>query len=115
MTKFLTSKDDILKSEDSKPIELDVPEWGGKILIGAVSGENREKWEKEFVKKPQPPTVRAMLISFAVVDHAGKLIFTEKDIEALNKKNWRALDRVYDAVIAYNVIGQANVEAEAKN
>lgn len=115
MLKFLINKDEILRVNDSKTVEVEVPEWGGKVLIGAVSGENRERWEKEVKKDPQPHNIRALLVCFSVVDQQGKLVFTEKDIELLNKKNWKALDRIYDAAIAYNLIGEKNIVAEAKN
>lgn len=115
MSKFLFNKEDILRTPDSKPVEVDVPEWGGKVMIGAVSGENREKWEKEAQKKPQPPFIRAMLVAFSIIDDKGKLVFAEKDIEELNKKNWKALDRIYDAAVAYNLLGDKHIEGEAKN
>jgi hypothetical protein len=56
-----------------------------------------------------------MLVAFTVVNHNGELLFSEKDIDTLNKKDWRALERIADAAISFNVIGQENVEAEAKN
>lgn len=115
MLKMLFNREQIINLNDSRTVEVDVPEWGGKVLIGAVSGENREKWEKEAQKKPQPPYIRAMLVAFSIVDQQGKLVFSEKDVELLNKKNWKALDRIYDAAVAYNLIGEKNVETEAKN
>lgn len=115
MLKFLINRDEIIRTNDSKPIEVEVPEWGGKVLIGAVSGENRERWEKEAKKEPQPNHIRALMVAFSIVDQQGKLIFTEKDVEFLNKKNWKALDRIYDAAIEYNLIGEKQIVAEAKN
>lgn len=113
--KVLTNPRDILNIQNIKPVEVEVPEWGCTVLVGSLSGVNREKWEQERRKEPPPTTIRAMLVAFTVVNQNGELLFTEKDIDALNKKDWRALDRISEAAIAFNVVGQQNIEEEAKN
>lgn len=113
---ILTSKDEILRAADKVQIEeFEVPEWSCKVLLGLVSGQNREKFEHAQGKNPPTNNVRAMLVSFGLVDRDGNRLFEDKDIEALNKRDWRGLNRIYQKLIVMNLIGDKHVEAEAKN
>lgn len=113
--KLLTNAQDILRISNLKPVEVEIPEWDCRVLVGALSGVHRERWEQERRKEPQTNNIRAMLVAFTVVNERGELLFSEKDIEQLNKKDWRGLERIAEAAIAFNVIGQENVEELAKN
>src|SRR5262249_54462608 len=39
------SKDDILKAADNEPEEVDVPEWGGTVLVRGMTGRERDAFE----------------------------------------------------------------------
>lgn len=112
--RILSSPHEILRISNSKTVEVDIPEWDCKVLVGSLSGANRERWENER-RKENATNIRAMLVAFTVVNEKGDPIFTEKDIAELNKKDWRALERIANAAIAFNIIGETNVEEEAKN
>lgn len=112
--RILSSPHEILRLSNTKTVEVDIPEWDCKVLVGALSGSNRERWENER-RKDNPTNIRAMLVAFTVVNEKCETIFSEKDIAELNKKDWRALERISQAAVSFNVIGEANVEQEAKN
>ena len=39
------SRDDILKAEDLTTEEVDVPEWGGTVLVRGLTGRERDEFE----------------------------------------------------------------------
>ena len=40
------SRDDILKAADNEPEEVDVPEWGGSVLVRGMTGLDRAAAEE---------------------------------------------------------------------
>lgn len=114
----MLSKQDILKADDSKTVELDVPEWGGKVLIGTMSGFARDQFEAAIIGKNggvNSTNIRAKLAASTLMDNKGNLLFTDKDIAALGKKSAAALDRVFEAAQKLNRISESDVEELAKN
>jgi len=116
---MLLTREQILKSNDRKHVEIEIPEWGGKVRIGVLSGYDREKAEEEFSKTnlnaQDKYNRRAFFVAISVIDEKGNRIFTMDDVKALNEKNWEALDRIVDSSRLLNKIGDEAVEALAKN
>lgn len=114
----MLSKDQILKADDSKTIEVDVPEWGGTVLIGTMSGFARDQFESAIIGKNggvNATNIRAKLAASTLIDDKGNLLFNDKDVAALGKKSAAALDRVFEAAQKLNRISEADVEDLAKN
>lgn len=91
------TRDAILAADDLPREEVDVPEWGGSVLVSAMTGAARDAWEQSLVgtgSKPDLANVRARLVAACIVDDSGALIFTAADLEALGRKSARALDRL---------------------
>ena len=114
----MLSKEQILKADDSKTIELDVPEWGGTVMIGTMSGFARDQFEAAILGKnggANTTNIRAKLAASTLIDEEGNLLFTAKDVAALGKKSAAALDRVFEAAQKLNRISDTDVEDLAKN
>jgi len=114
----ILNKDDILDSIDSKTITLEVPEWGGQVLVSTMSGFARDRFEASMVGKQGGANlvnIRAKLAAATLVDEDGKLMFSESDIEKLGKKSCAALDRVFEASQKLNRLFDADIEDLAGN
>lgn len=118
----LLSKQSILDAVDIQYNTVAVPEWGGEVRIRSLTAADRDSYEQWLMSLPDEsgPSqrmvgMRARMASLSVVDEAGERVFSESDIEALNKKSAAALGRVFDAITALNAINAAEVEALAKN
>lgn len=103
MTVILTAAQ-ILAAPDIKTYEIEVPEWGGNVLIRPMTGHQRDQWEGQFAGiDPKDPkatekitaNMRARLVAQHLVDENGKLLFSSKDVEALGQKSAAALDRLF--------------------
>jgi hypothetical protein len=98
----------ILAASDAEITIVDVPEWGGSVGVRVMSGKQRDGFEAAIVARRgkngdmQPAGLRALLVALAACDDAGRLLFDESDIPALEAKSATALQRVFDAAAALN-------------
>ena len=46
----MLSRDQILKAKDIKKETVNVPEWGGKVIVMGMTGKRRDEFEQEIVK-----------------------------------------------------------------
>lgn len=107
-------RDAILKTNDVRPVKVDVPEWGGHIYVRAMSGLDRDRFEQMiFVGKGEDRRLndnyRARLVCLTACDANGVRIFREDDVPALGAKSAAALDRVVEAAAQLNGIGEKAV------
>lgn len=123
ITGFLT-RQDILDSDDLKRKEVEVPEWGGKVMVQELTAHDRDAIDSELVeirmqgRTPQQSiresalvTYRVKLVAAAIVDpNTKKRLFSEKDIEVLGQKSSSALARVYDVARQISGITEDDVE-----
>jgi hypothetical protein len=117
---FLT-KADILAAEDLPRETVRVPEWGGEVLVRGLTGAQRDEFEASVVvgkgsnREVNIKNLRAKLVSLSVVDEAGALLFTDKDIDALGKKSAVALQRVFEVAQRVSGLTSADVDELSKN
>ena len=107
------SRDAILAAVDSAVQEVDVPEWGGKVLVRVLSGTERDAMEAEVTGNGGKlrPNFRGRFAALVLADPDGKRIFTDADAVTLGKKAASALSRIMDAALALNRIGAGEVTA----
>lgn len=121
----MLSRDAILAADDLKTQEVDVPEWGGTVLVRALSGEDRDAFEASLTMRrpvlvgpnkgqmenvPDPSNVHAKLVARSIVDENGKRVFTDADIALLGAKSSAALQRLWD--VAAELSGLTDGAAE---
>lgn len=94
----ILTKEAILNSSDLKRETVDVPEWGGEVLVRELTSAERDQFEifiLERKKQDDYRGVRAKLLSLTVVNEAGERLFSDDDIEALAQKSASAVDRIF--------------------
>src|SRR5215472_6825818 len=111
------SRDDILKAEDGGTVEVDVPEWGGTVLVRGMTGRERDEFETSMLERgrggrmvPNPVNTRAKVIARCIVDDDGKRLFTAADVQALGDKSGAAIDRVFE--VAARLSGMSDEDRE---
>lgn len=117
----MLTRDQILGAIDRKTVTVDVPEWGGQVLVASMSGAARDAWEQSLVirdgksAKPNMANMRARLVAACVVDADGNPLFSQSDIEALGQKSGAALERVCKAAQKLNALTEGDLEAAKGN
>ena len=128
-TKLLT-RDAILAVQDITTETVDVPEWGGAVLVRGMTGRERDAFESSIVQQPaangrrQAPArqqsqtnmenLRAKLASYCIVDEKGDRLFSTEDVAALGGKNAGALSRVFDVAMRLSGITEGDVDELAE-
>ena len=117
---YLT-RQQILDADDLKTEEVNVPEWGGVVVVKAMTGTERDAFEASTLDKRNPEkrtfeNIRAKLVSRTVIDPDTKTrLFTVADIEVLGKKSAAALDRIYTVSSKLSKVSDEDVEELLKN
>jgi hypothetical protein len=109
----------ILEADDTKIEPVDVPEWGGEVLVRGLSGTERDDYEASIQQiRPKPDgsrevvfvraNARAKLLVKCLIDEQGNRLFKDTDAAALGRKNGAIIDRLYDVAAALSGMGDAN-------
>lgn len=114
------SKDAIFAVKDSDSHEVDVPEWGGSILLRSMTGKQRNDYEhwattQSKEKVPDYRGIRERLIICCAVDENGDALFTESDLAKLAEKNSEVIDRLHTECRAICGMDEDSVEDAVKN
>ena len=111
----ILSKDAILAADDLPRETVNVPEWGGEVLVRTMSGTDRDAFEASLLEKDgRMENVRARLVALTLCDSQGDRLFDDSEIAALGRKSACALDRVFSVAQRLNGIGVEQVDAAKK-
>ena len=117
----LLTRDDILNASDLAREEVDVPEWGGAVLVRGLTGRERDAYESSIVHpngrvmKYTLTNMRARLVALSVIDEAGARLFSDSDIEMLGRKSAAALQRVFEVAQRLSGLSEQDMDELAKN
>jgi len=121
----LLNKSQILAAVDLPTETVDVPEWGGEVLVRGLTAAERDAFEQSVVTlngagkaastKMNLSNVRAKLCALTMVDADGERLFSDAEVDALGRKSAQALQRVFDAAQRLSGLSQSDVEELAKN
>lgn len=112
----ILTHDQILQAQDIVTETVNVPEWGGDVLVRAMNGAERDQYEQNIlVQKGKDSRVnmvnaRAKLVMLSVVDEAGNRVFNSGEISALSKKSAAALQRVFNVAIRLSGISDEDLK-----
>lgn len=104
------SKKAILEAKDIKTMEVEVPEWGGSVMVRVISGADRDVFEQAYSEKKMD-AFRTRFLVLTLCDDKGERLFTNDEVEALNAKSSKVLNRLFDAAWEFNAFTPAAVEA----
>jgi hypothetical protein len=120
-TKPTLSRDAILGKTKLKTERVDVPEWGGAVLVRELTGAERDAFEASILDdqgnadRERMVNSRARLAVRSIVDENGERLFSDDDAEALGVTSGRALDRVFSVASRLSGITPDDLEELTKN
>ena len=111
-TRNLMNLRELILQVNDTPLEpIEIREWGCTVYIKALTGTQRNQLLKDIQKKTGSMYGYAMASSLC--DQDGKQLFTIEDIDALNEKNGKVLERLASYIVKLNAIfGEAIDEAK---
>lgn len=116
------TRDQIMAAEDLTTEIVPVPEWGGEVIVKALTGRERDAFEASIAGersgrrvKMDLENVRARFVATCVVDEKGQPLFYPSDVALLGEKSAAALQRVFEAGQRLSGLTNDDVEELAKN
>jgi hypothetical protein len=118
----LLSRDQILSAQDRPTEEVEVPEWGGSVLVMGLDGRGRDEFFASLYRQRgtkqymDNENATAKLVARCVIDpdtHAP--MFTQSDVHALGEKSGQALDRVYTVAQRLSGLSDSDLEELGKD
>lgn len=124
--KFLTQQD-ILSAKDLKTLEVEVPEWGGWLLLQEITAGDRDWLEASMLSDAQvegaitletekgvtmgAELFRIRLVTLSIVDPTTReRLFSNKQVTELAKKSNTALNRLGVEVLKLNGMSEEEVK-----
>lgn len=98
---MLLDRDKILSVDDRVTETVDVPEWGGSVIVMRLSSTERDSWENWCAELREKwgrfgvQNIRASLAVRSIVDEKGERLFGDGEVEILGRKSGAALDRIF--------------------
>jgi hypothetical protein len=115
------TREQILKKRDLPREPVDVPEWGGSVLVRGMTGAERDAFEQSIVDtrgksaKANLANIRAKLCARCIVGEDGARLLTEADAADLGEQSGAALQRVFNVAQRLCGMSASDVEELAKN
>lgn len=107
----------ILSADDLKYEDVDVPEWGVKVRIMCMTGEERSVVVQQYdMEDRDMATIQAVTLVKTMRDPStNEPIFTEQDdVHRIVKKSGAVLDMLFGVATRVSGITKQEVEAEAE-
>lgn len=126
------TREQILYKDDIQRKEIPVPEWDDTVWIRQLTRGEQDAYLKKQMGEAKVKTERkgaggefvaasmfghdAWLCACGICDEGGKPLFSEKDVEALKRKNGEAIGRIAAEIVKFSGMAEdVPLEEEAKN
>jgi len=118
---MVLGREAIFAAEDLRDETIDVPEWGGKVRVRALTGAERDQYEQSITTNRggtvtmNLANARAKLVALTVIDDDGQRLFSDTDAAELGNKSAVALNRVFESAQRLSGLTGEDVEALTKD
>lgn len=116
------SHDQILHARDLKTEEVDVPEWGGTVLVRALTAKERLDLARDMtgpdgaINRSATLDLQITLPFLCMVDLDGHRLFdSPDDLKLLHQKSAAALERVFDVAQRLSAMTKTVIEEQKKD
>lgn len=107
------ARDAILAATDTKTESVDVPEWGGSVVVRSMTAGARDKFDSlvSATKGVGYSGVRLWVVLQCCVNDVGELLFKPEDEAALRLKSSVVIERIFDVALRLSgITGAENLE-----
>ena len=119
----LLTKQAVLQAQDVVKEQIEVPEWGGSVLVRSITAAERGQIEAAAArfkenKGKDDSFARNFTVKFAAMsmcDEKGERLFKDEDLAALAQKNSAVIARIAEAAQRLSGFTSADVEELEKN
>ena len=112
----LLTKDQILKADDRKHEDIEVPEWGGTLRVIPMTAAERDGFEASMLNSKgktdgkHMANFRARFVAACIVGEDNKRLFSSADVVALGKRSAAPVSTVFDVCRRINGMSAEDIE-----
>lgn len=102
------SKQDIISVNDDELVEYEIEEWGGSVLLSAMSVGERLALDEKFCdesgkfKNYNDPNLIYTLLTTCIKDEEGATLFGMDEIGFLKEKNSKVIHKLFYEIMKLN-------------
>jgi len=117
----MLSKDAIFAADDLPRETVNVPEWGGDVIVRTMTGAERDAFEYQLMQakkgeKLDGRGLKARMCVLTIVNEAGDPLFDDpSDVLTLQTKSAAVLNRLFEVSSRLNGLSDGDVEELAGN
>ena len=117
----LLTKQQIIEADDLETVEVEVPQWGGSVLVRALTGKQRGQFTSMLVEQRaggrtlRLQDVQVLLCGLSIVDEHGKRMFSDAEMSVLGGKSAAALQRVFEVAQRISGLSEEDVNELSGN
>lgn len=108
------TREQINAAKDVVTKSVDVPEWGGPVLLRSLTGADRAAIGRLLHIDKDADVVTATL-SRGLVGDDGQLLYTLDEVDELGRRNWTVIERLAGELNRMSSLGAAGLEQEKKD
>lgn len=109
----MLTREQILAAARPRTREVDVPAWGGKVMIRELTVADAAGLTGQ---RTEDRNVTARIVALSLCDAEGRLMFTEEDVGAFAaRRGSAAINALAAAILDFNGLTAAAAEDIAKN
>ena len=119
------NKNEILQANDLQHEALEIPEWGGEILVRGFTAAERDEYEQSLIDarrvgnetqiKMVSENAKARAAVKCIVNDEGERIFTDADADVLGQKSAKALNRIMEKIQNLSGMSEKDMKELAGN
>ena len=110
----MSLRETILTADDIEEVTVDVPEWGVKVQLRAMTAKQRLRLVDQIQAKDKTYMYSDILIALALDPETGEPIFDKADREALSEKSGAVCERLALTVIELSGVSVEDAEDEVE-
>lgn len=104
------SKEDLAKINDLVSLTVNVPEWGGDVLVKQLDVTERLIVEDLIEAKDKEFSIK--VVAMSLIDDKGNQLFTPDE---LKKRNGKVVLRLFREILNHNTMSSESIEDAKKN
>jgi hypothetical protein len=108
------TREEILQVKDLREEEIEIPEWGGSIVVRSLSGNARQKLVMNCMDKAGKMDIQK-LYPMLLIAGCVEPQFTKADTDGLNEKSAAALEKAGKAIMKLSGMALEDIEQAEKN
>jgi hypothetical protein len=113
----MLTKLQIVNADDTVREYVEVPEWGGWVLVRGLTAGERSKLEARMLRqqrdgsqKVDAKEMRQLFCAYGIIDEqTGGRMFSDTEISLVANKSAAATDRVYEAISRLSRVSESDI------